>query len=111
MNTLNFLKLTFDVNSLGQEALLTAVRPYYAYVDGGKTDKVEGYKYTTVYPAHSFGNLDIKIPGEKRLDVLASEYIPVKYDGLTVKLYRDNNGKYQLTAKAENIRKGEAKRT
>ena len=111
MNTLNFLKLTFDVNSLGQEALLTAVRPYYGYVDGGRTDKVEGYKYTTVYPAHSFGSLDIKIPGEKRLDVLASEYIPVKYDGLTVKLYRDNNGKYLLTAKAENIRKAEAKRT
>ena len=108
MNTLNFLKLTFDVSSLGQEALLTAVRPYYAYVDGAKTNKVEGYKYTTVYPAHS---LDIKIPGEKRLDVLASEYIPVKYDGLTVKLYRDNNGKYQLTAKAENIRRAEAKRT
>lgn len=41
MNTLNFLKLTFDVNSLGQEALLTAVRPYYAYVDGAKTNKVE----------------------------------------------------------------------
>ena len=111
MNTLNFLKLTFDVSSLGQEALLTAVRPYYAYVDGAKTNKVEGYKYTTVYPAQSFGSLDIKIPGEKRLDVLASEYIPVKYDGLAVKLYRDNNGKYLLTAKAENIRKAEAKRT
>ena len=104
MNTLNITKLTFDVSSLGPEALLTAVRPYYAYLDGERTSTVDGYKYTTAFPAHGFATLDIKIPGEKRLDVPPSEY-------LMVKLYRDNNGKYQLTAKAENVHKAEAKRT
>ena len=47
MNTLNITKLTFDVSSLGPEALLTAVRPYYAYLDGERTSTVDGYKYTT----------------------------------------------------------------
>ena len=106
MNTINITKLTFDVSSLGPEALLTAVRPYYAYLDGERTSTVDGYKYTTAFPA-----LDIKIPGEKRLDVPPSEYTAVKYDNLMVKLYRDNNGKYQLTAKAENVHKAEGKRT
>ena len=111
MNSLNITKLTFDVSSLGPEALLTAVRPYYAYLDGERTSTVDGYKYTTAVPAHGFATLDIKIPGEKRMDVPPSEYIAVKYDNLMVKLYRDNNGKYQLTAKAENVHKAEAKRT
>lgn len=110
-NTINPVKLIFDPKSLGQEALLTAVRPYYAYTpDGEKTGTIEGYKYTTVYPAHGFASLDIKIPGDKRLDVPFSEYIPVRYDNLIVKLYTDNSGKYRLTAKAENIRKAEARR-
>ena len=108
MTNLSPAGLIIDNRCLGSEFLVTDVGPYFAYVDGQRTDKVDGYKYAAILPNRQFARLDVKIPGAKLLDVPAGQYIPVAFDDLVVKLYFDNNRRIQLTAKAESVHAIEA---
>ena len=103
MTNLSPAGLIVDNRCLGSEFLVTDVGPYFAYVDGQRTDKVDGYKYAAILPNRQFARLDVKIPGTKLLDVPAGQYISVAFDDLVVKLYFDNNRRIQLTAKAESV--------
>lgn len=104
MNAISLSGLRIMPEDLGTEFLVTGVRPYYAYTGyGQRTDKVEGYKYSTVMPAKGFAKVDIKVPGSQRLDVPHGGYIPVRYDGLEAKLYYDNNNRVQLSVKATDV--------
>lgn len=104
MTTLIPQKLFFDPASLGKEALLTDVSSYNLYKDGVRTNIPLGYKYQVALPAHALASLDVKIEGDKLMDVPVGEYTPVVFDKLEIKLYFDNYGKARLTAKAANIR-------
>lgn len=103
INTISLSGLRIMLEDLGTEFLVTAVRPYYAYANDQRTDKVEGYKYSTVLPTKGFAKVDIKVPGPQRLDVPPTGYVPVRYDNLDVKLYYDNNNRVQLSAKAMDV--------
>lgn len=104
MNNISLSGLHIDVRDLGKDALVIRATPYYAYEEDKRTDKVEGYKYTTVFPDRNFGQLDIKVPGDKILDVPANQYIPAKFEGLEVKIYYDRENRARLTAKAKGVR-------
>lgn len=95
---------------LGTEMILHGVRGYFGYVDGQKSGVVEGYKYTVVLPSRNFAQLDIKIIGNKLLDVVAGEHYPVKFDNLEIKMYYDKDKKLQLTARATGVHRLENKR-
>lgn len=84
--------------------MLTAVKPFYAYVDGKRTDCVQGYKYTVALPEQRFALLDVKIEGAKQMEAPTSGYKSVQFVGLAVKLYFDNNNRVQVSAKASGIR-------
>ena len=103
MNTVSLSGLHILPDDLGAEFLVTGVRLYYAYANDQRTDKVEGYKYSTVLPAKQFAKLDVKVPGSQRLDVPHGEYVPVRYDGLEAKLYYDHNNRVQLSLKATDV--------
>ena len=106
MNTMSLSGLHIMIEDLGTEYLVIGVRPYYAYTaDGQRTDKVEGYKYSTVLPAKQFAQVDIKVPGHQRLDVPPTGFVAVRYDGLEAKLYYDKNNRVQLSAKATDVHK------
>ena len=108
MNNLSLSGLHIMLDDLGTQYLVTGVRPYYAYANDQRTDKVEGYKYMTVLPAKGFSRVDIKIPGPQRLDVPPTGYVPVRYDGLEVKLYYDSSNRVQLSAKAVDVHRLDA---
>ena len=103
MTNVKISGLHVDVEDFGREMLVTGVLPYYIYENGARTDKVEGYKYETVFPRHGFEKLDVKVPGEKRFEVPASQHVAVRYDGLEVKLYFDNSNHARLTARATDV--------
>lgn len=105
---LSLAGLQIDVPSLGGDFLLLSSFPYYRYLNNQKTDTVEGYKYKIIMPHKEFAFLEVKIPGARRLDTLIGENIPVIVDGLTIKMYYDNNKRLQLSAKATDIRAMEA---
>ena len=109
MNTMSLSGLHIMLDDLGIQYLVTGVRPYYAYAgDGQRTDKVDGYKYSTVLPGKQFAKLEVKVPGSQRLDVSHGEYVSVRYDGLEAKLYYDHNNRVQLSAKAVDVHRLDA---
>ena len=109
MNSVSLSGLHIMLDDLGTQYLVTGVRPYYAYAgDGQRTDKVDGYKYSTVLPGKQFSRLDVRVPGPQRLDVPPTGYVPVRYDGLEVKLYYDSNNRVQLSAKAVDVHRLDA---
>ena len=103
MTNLKIAGLHVDPRDLGSEMLVTSVRAYYAYENGNRTDKVEGYKCETVLPELGFSKIDVKIPGAKRIEVPVGQHVAVRYDGLAVKLYFDNSNRVRLTAKAADV--------
>lgn len=99
MNSVKISGIHIDIRDLGNATFVTKVSPYYLYEGDERTDKVEGYKYATVFPGRNFEQLDIKIPGDKLLDVPVNQYIAANFDGLEVKLYYDKENRVRLTAK------------
>jgi len=100
-----------DVNlSLEQIAnddvvLLLETRPYYAYVNQQKTDKVEGYTYVCCCPKQKYERIMVKIESSQPIiendKIVADTY--VSFDGFNGRFYRDRNGVYQLSCKAEAV--------
>ena len=105
--TLGMGGLLIAPECLGSEMLLTGVRGYFGYTDGVKGSALEGYKYTVVLPNRNFAQMDVKIIGNKLLDVVAGEHYPVKFDNLEIKIYYDDNRKAQLTARATGVKRVE----
>lgn len=71
-------KILKPLNSIGS-LWCTGVRPVYEYVDGHRTDRIIGYKYTIVAVDMDAERLDVKILGDKQLDV-GSGHVTVKLD-------------------------------
>lgn len=104
MNNISLSGLHIDVRDLGKDTLVIKASPYYAYEEDKRTDKIEGYKYTTVFPDRNFAQLDIKVPGDKMMDVPANQYVAAKFEGLEVKVYYDRENRARLTARAKSVR-------
>ena len=79
-------QIIVSTDTIGNRLRLCGVRPYYAYVDGNRTDTIAGYAYTVTCPGMQYERLDIKVPGkqlltEKELDSL------VTFPGLSLHIY------------------------
>ena len=85
--------------TIGTNPLLVDVKPWYIYVDGHKSDDIEGYRYIVALPDHQFEKLGVKILGECLIDKPETGYIPVEFEKLQMHMYW-KNGTYDVTASA-----------
>lgn len=103
--------LKIDPTSLGKIFILAELAPYYQYVNGSRTDKIAGWRYTVVLPALAYEKLGIKVPIDKKATPLFDlsdnhEPIPtgiqIGFKGLTVSSYY-SQGNINVTASAEDV--------
>lgn len=111
MNTLSTTGLRIDNSCFGSAMLLTRVSAYKEYRDGTPLDGIAGYKYIVVMPSRGYEVLEVKIPGDKKLDVSFGENLPVTFDKLQVRPYMDyKRNSLGFTAQADGIHKADGKR-
>lgn len=110
MNTLTTTGLYIDNSCFGSGMLLTRIKPYRAYEDNKPLDRVAGYKYTVVLPSRAYEMLEVKVPGDKALDLNPGESVPVLFENLRVRPYMDfKRDALTFTAQADSIRKADGK--
>ncbi len=101
------IKITLEQIANGNILLLTDVSPIKEYVDGKPTDKILGFYYHTVCPQNKFEQVRIKV--EESMPLITPEELAEKGTikvaplNFSASFYRDRNGVYQLSAKAERI--------
>lgn len=81
--------------------LLTRVTPSYIYADGKRTQETDGWKYMVLIPELGYDSLNVKIAGNKQVDVSGPDTF-VGFDGLEIKPYVIN-GKLIVSAHATGI--------
>ena len=93
---------------LGEDFILTGIRPYYEYVNGAKTDKQLGFSYEVVLLGHAYEKVSVKIPGVAHIpEEKIKDGIPVLLEGLAHSVYTSvNNGfvNYNLSLSATGIK-------
>lgn len=89
--------------SVGKTLILVNVTPSYAYENGTRTDKLEGYRYEIVLPEKAYEKLSVRIPGEQRIEVSEGDTPFVSLDGLSLKLFWTPQG-HKVSATADNIK-------
>ena len=98
------IELYLDIRKcLGNKSLLTNVRPAYAYVNGEKTNDIEGYAYEVVLPEAAYEKIVVKIKSEKPLVEKVVGSPEVKFEGLEAKAYRTAMGGIGVSATASSI--------
>jgi hypothetical protein len=104
---LKITDLRIDPKSLGQTMLLADITPSYEYKDGERTDKLEGYRYSVVLPAHKMEKLGVKVLNKTPLIDIESEEIPigtpVQFANLEVGSYFSKTQGVSITAKADSV--------
>jgi hypothetical protein len=70
--------LRIDPISLGHELLLVDIMPCYAYINGNKTDSINGYCYVVAMPEHNLEKIGVKIAGKKLMERPKIEYNSVR---------------------------------
>ena len=101
------MKFSLEQIARGEVLLLTGISPIKEFIDGKATDQILGFRYQCVCPQNKFEHISIKV--EEKTPSISAEMVeengtlkvsPVNFEA---KFYRDKNGTYQLTAKAEKI--------
>lgn len=105
---LKITDLKIEVKSLGNTMLLADISPSYEYKDGVRTEKLEGYRYSVVLPAHKMEKLGVKVLNKIPLiDIEKGEEIPigtpVHFTNLEVGSYFSKSQGVSITAKADNV--------
>ena len=98
---INSKDLVLDNRVFGKKYWLIDVKPSYEYVDGAKTDKVDGYKYIVVLPEMKMEKLSVKIAGNQIVDA-PDGYAECRFEELKVTPYV-SAGNINLAATATNI--------
>jgi len=88
--------------TIGTNPLLVDVKPCYVYVDGQKSDKIDGYRYTVALPEHQFEKIGVKVLGELLVQKPESGYVPVKFKNINFRIYW-KNGTYDVSATADSV--------
>ena len=100
---MNIRDIVIDAEkTVGTKFMLVDVSAYYKYENQERTDNIEGYKYCCVLPERKYQALNVKIKGEKKIE-LKSESIPVVFDGLSLKGYL-MKGTFGITAEANDVK-------
>lgn len=101
----------FIGNIAGESGMLIVdgVFPYYAYVDGTRSNTVLGFTYRVVSPYLGYAKLSVKVPSSKKTPVVTMEEIKshsgplyCHFNGFQAKFYR-NGTALRWTASAEHI--------
>lgn len=101
------LKINFASTFEGAEILLLSVAPVYEYVSGAKTDTIIGYRYGVV-ETNNFEKFSVKVPGTAPAitpeQVAESKTkLKVTFDNCFGKLYRTENGGYDVSFSASAV--------
>ena len=78
-------------------------RPIKPYIDGKATEEVIGYRYICILPDMGYAQIAIKIDGKPQLDEPSEPY-NVVCDGLKATAYVNQNGRPDLSFRAEAIK-------
>lgn len=105
---LRITDLRIDPKSLGETMLLADITPSYEFKDGARTEKLEGYRYSVVLPAHKMEKLGVKVLNKTPLiDIEKGEEIPIgtpiQFTNLEVGSYFSKTQGVSVTAKADNV--------
>lgn len=107
---LKITDLKIDPTSLGTTMLLADITPSYEYKNGERTDKLEGYRYSVVLPAHKMEKLGVKVLNKTPLidiEDIESEEIPigtpVQFSNLEIGSYFSKTQGVSITAKASGV--------
>lgn len=110
--TIQLKDLTINNDSVGKTFFLVNQQPYYSYIDGKKTDKVEGTAFDIAIVEQNLEKLRVKIANPNlTIDMKEKNMIQVQFDNLKVSMYQDfrNNNQIKFKATASAIKKaGEA---
>lgn len=80
---INSLKI--DTKNSGFDSfLLTAVKPWYAYEGGKRTDKLLGYSCEVALPQHELDKITVHVTGEVAIKPRLQQ---VAFKGLDISLY------------------------
>lgn len=75
-----------------------AVRPYYEYQNGNKTDTLLGYSYDIAFPSRGLEKVSVKIPGKMQVPEF-EEITECNFKDLEITVYvRNNQLTYTATA-------------
>lgn len=109
----NEIALTAEQIFGTETVILTAQGEQYEYVDGKKTDKISGCRFTVVSPMRNFQTFNVKIEGGKLLSLTEEEIdeacssmkpIWVNFVGFKAKPYTGIKGiAYSCSAEAVKI--------
>ena len=97
------------LNNGAENGILVDVAPYYAYENGQKTEKLEGYKYVFILHQRDFEKISIKVQSGK--PVITSEQLSDKSNNIMAKpvnckakfYFNPKYKNYALTATADSI--------
>lgn len=96
--------VVIDANAtIGTNPLLVDVKPCFVYVDGKKTENIEGYRYIVALPDYELEKIGVKVLGECRIEKPEKGYVPVEFEKLDMRIYW-RNGDYDISASAEAIK-------
>lgn len=98
---INAKNLILDNRVFGKKMWLIEVKPSYEYVDGAKTERIDGYKYTVVLPDLKMEKLSVKIAGNQICEA-PDGYAECRFEELKVTPYV-SGGNINLSATATNI--------
>lgn len=89
---LDLFKIVFTDKDFIENGMLSDIEPYFAYENGGLTNKIEGYIYRVMLVGNKIRDVvEFKIPGACKLK--PEEYegkmlTPVKLTGILIKPYQ-----------------------
>ena len=103
---INLAKIKIPLTAVvdGANLILVDVSPYYAYVDGKKTDNQLGHKYLVVEDKN-FDKFFVKVPSATPIITSeqlseAKQRIMVTFENGVARPYRTQNGEYDLSITA-----------
>ncbi len=100
----NELYIATDIPAF-KDIQLIQVRARKEWRDGKPTENQIGYTYTVILPQHGFEQLDVKIDGDKRIEVQPGKSVAVEFVNLRVKPYVKRDTSFiTFSAKADDIR-------
>lgn len=97
---LKISNLKIDNSCLGKQMMLVDINAYYDF--NSDTREVLGFKYKVVLPQLKMEALEVKIEGQKRLELKDGSYPLVSFDGLEIKPYVIR-GDVVITATAKGV--------
>lgn len=106
--------LPLDTRKMGEipPSLVGEARIAYKFINGDKTDEIEGITYTGLFPALNYEKVPVKVIGETKPSIIyEGKPIQVIFENLDGKAYQDfkHNGEIKLSLTATAISRVETK--